>query len=466
VEAEEGLKTRLNKRRLLDNKRNRNFLNAFVGVSEYRILAFLASVACCLAFVNAAVPQVQMYLLGGQILFGTGLIKAALLVVMVSGFLLHPRVKVAAIPLSTWLLCIGFLIVEIGYLIFACGISLGDVLLSYNDYYFLLLIGPALLVFRGAVSERVLIRCSILVFVVCAALAAAQHLTSSPILYTESADGSFSVSSWNFIGEVRAFSLFGSALEFGLLCAFSGALGIALTRTMPIRGALLFLASGLACYTTLTRLCYLVFFGACACSLVLTFGKKPSRGRWQPFLNFLLGIATILIGINSVTSADENTLQDAGSLLGRIDQWSFFSDLYLHSTLAHKMFGLGLVQDKSLLSLYGIVIDNILLALILHIGVVGLVLFGVLLIKMWIYLRREAVATQQPFVIAATSLWATFACTGIFNLLFGSFGAIFALAILCERKSGHRTGSKPARVVGSTGKPVLGSDDWQRATGS
>jgi len=391
-----------------------------------------------------------MYFLGGQILFGGGLIKAILLVIMVSGCVLHPRIRVAAILSSTWLLCIGFLIVEIGYLIFACGMSLGDVLLSYNDYYFLLLVGPALLVFRGAVSERVLIRCTILVFVICAALAAAQHLTSSPILYTESVDGSFSISSWMFGGELRAFSLFGSAIEFGLLCAFSGALGIALTRTMPIRGSLLFLASGLACYTTLTRLSYLVFFGACTCSLVLTFGKKLSRGSWQPLLSFLLGLATIFIGLNSVTSADENVLQDAGSLLGRIDQWIFFSDLYRHSTLAHQMFGLGLVQDKSLLSLYGIVIDNVLLALLLHIGVVGLVLFGVLLTRMWIYLRREAIATQQPFVIAAASLWATFACAGIFDLLFGSFGAIFALAILCERKSGHRTGSEPARVVGST----------------
>jgi hypothetical protein len=51
---------------------------------------------------------------------------------------------------------------------------------------------------------------------------------------------------------------------------------------------------------------------------------------------------------------------------------------------------------------------------------------------MWIYLRREAVATEQPFIIAAASLWATIACAGTFNIVFGSFGAVFALAILCN----------------------------------
>src|SRR5271170_7810595 len=198
-------------------------------------------------------------------------------------------------------------------------------------------------------------------------LAAAQHLTASPILYTESLDGSFKVPSWMFADQLRAFSLFGSALEFGMFCAFSGALGIALARTMPIRGALLTIASALASYTTLTRLCYLIFFGAIASSLIFTFGKRPSRGSWLPFLWFLLGLSTILVGLNSVGSTDPGSLQDAGSLLERLNQWVYFSDLFLHSSLVYQLFGLGLVQSDSLLSSYGMVIDNTLLALLLHV---------------------------------------------------------------------------------------------------
>ena len=425
---------------MLNNKRTRRFqLNALLAVSEYRALALLASALCFVVLVNALVPQFQMYLSGGQTLFGNSVIKTALLVAVAMGCVLHPKVKIATIPWLAWLLCIGYLIVEVIHLTINCGMSIGEALFSYYDSYCSILIGPALLIFRDTVSQRTLVRCSVFIFAVCAMLAAAQHLTASPIVYTESLNGSFYVPSWTFGGQLRAFSLFGAALDLGLFCAFSGALGIALARKMPIRGALLVIASALACYTTLTRLSYLIFFGAVASSLVFTFGKRPSRGSWLPFLWFLLGLSTILLGLNSVSSsADAGTLQDAGSLLERLNQWVHFSDLFLHSSLVYQLFGLGIVQDESIRSTYGMVIDNTLLALLLHIGVVGLVLFGTLLTKMWIYLRREAVVTQQPFIIAAASLWAAITCAGTFNIIFNFFGAIFALAILCDSGEEYR----------------------------
>lgn len=431
---------------MLDNKRTRRFqLNALLALSEYRVLALLASALCFVALVNAIVPQFQMYLSGGRTLFGDSVIKTALLVAVAVGCVLRPKVKIAAVPWLAWLLCIGYLIVEVIHLTMNCGMSLGEALFSYYNYYCLFLIGPALLIFRGAVSQRTLVLCSVFIFAVCATLGAAQHLTASPILYTESLDGSFAVPSWVFADRLRAFSLFGSALEFGLFCAFSGALGIALARKMPIRGALLAIASALACYTTLTRLCYLMFFGAVASSLVFTFCKRPSRGSWLPLLWFLLGLSTILVGLNSVSNTDAGSLQDAGSLLGRLEQWVYFSDLFLHSSLVYQLFGLGLVQSESLLSSYGMVIDNSLLALLLHIGVVGLALFGTLLTKMWLYLRREAVVTQQPFIIAAASLWAAITCAGTFNIVFGFFGAIFALAILCDSREEYPMNLELAR---------------------
>ena len=417
-----------------DNKRRRNFpLTAMLALSEYRFLALLATALCFVALVNAFIPQVQMFVSGGQTLFGNSVVKAGLLVAVAVGCVLHPKVKVATIPWLAWGVCIGYLMVEVAHLTIDCNMTLGEALFSYYDYYCLLLIGPALVVFRGAVSQRILIRSAIVIFTACALVAAAQHMTARPILYTESVDGSFKVPSWMFLDEIRAFSFFGSALEFGFFCAFVGALGIALTRTMPVRGVLLVLASGFACYATITRLCYLIFFGACTCSLVFTFGKKSSRGRWLPFLCFLLAIATILMGLRSA-AADAYTLQDASSLLGRLDQWIYYSNLFLHSPLLYQLFGLGLVQSENLLSSYGMVIDNSVLALLLHVGVVGLALFGTLFVKMWGYLRREAVATRQPFLIATASLWATIACAGTFNIVFNAFGAIFALAILCESK--------------------------------
>ena len=423
----------------MPNKRTRWFqLDALLALSEYRVLALVASILCFVALVNALVPQFLMYLSGGQSLFGGSVIKTVLLVAVVMGCVLRPKLNIATTPWLAWLVCIGYLIVEVIHLTINCGMSLGEALASDYYYYGLFLIGPAMLIFRGAVSQRALVRCSIFIFAVCAMLAAAQHLTGSPIVYTESLDRSFVVQSWIFAGQIRAFSLFGSALEFGFFCAFSGALGIALSRKMPIGGTLLAIASALACYTTLTRLCYLIFVSATASSLVFTFGKKPSRGSWLPLVWFFFGLSTILVGLNSVRSADAGTLQDAGSLLERLDQWVYFSNLFLHSSLVYQLFGLGLVQNEKLLSSYGMIIDNSLLALLLHVGLVGVVLFGTLLTKMWMYLRREAVVTQQPFIVAAASLWAAITCAGTFNIIFGFFGAMFGLAILCDSRDEYR----------------------------
>jgi hypothetical protein len=309
---------------------------------------------------------------------------------------------------------------------------IGDVLQSYNAYYLLLLIGPVLVPFRGAVSERIITRCTVYSFLVCAAIGIAQYSAAQPLLPTDSADGAFQVNSWIFVGQIRAFSLFTSSMNFGMFCALCGALGIALLRRMPVRGILLFIVSGVACFSTLTRLCYLVFVCTCFYALVLTFGKRPARGLWYPVLFFVIGISTILIGLRS-SNSDTGDLQDTASLIQRITQWTYYSELILQSSPPEKVFGAGIVQNEKLLSLYPMIIDNTPLALVLHIGVVGLVLFGVLMIKMWLYLRRKALATEQPFLIAAASFWATLACAGIFNIVFSSFGAVFALAILCEK---------------------------------
>lgn len=408
-------------------------MNKSLDLSIRRMFGFLAATFCLLSLVDGIFPQLQMYLSGGHMLVGNSVIKAVLLATAVLGCLIHTKGQSADLPISTWLLCIGFLLADGLYLTSSRGMSPFDVLQSYNGYYVLLLIGPALLAFRGAAPARVIIRYTVFLLVVCAVIGVAQYLLAKPILYTRSGDGSFSVQSWEFFGKVRAFSLFSSALEFGIFCALCGALGVSLSRTMPTKGWLLVFFSGIACLTTLTRLCYLLFICACVYARILTFGRKPARGLWQPLLYLVLGIATLLAGLVSFTSGEGAALQDSSSVIDRAVQWTYYYDLIARATLTDRMFGLGIVQNDKILPLFPMAIDNIPLALVLHIGFVGLLLFGILLIKMWLYLRREALATQQPFIVAAASLWATLGCAGLFNITFSSFGAVFAIAVLCER---------------------------------
>jgi hypothetical protein len=399
-----------------------------------RMAALLVAALCFLSLVDAIVPQLGLYFFG-QVLIREAAVKAALLAAVVLGCLFLPRIRRAKGPILAWLLCIGYLAVEIRHLTLARGMTLLDVLQSYSVYYLLLLIGPALLVFRGRVSHDVIIRCTVILLLICASIGVAQHLTAQPILYTESTDGTFRVDSWNFFDEVRAFSLFTTALNFGIFCALCGALGLALLRTQRTWGALLFAVSAVACFTTLTRLSYLVFICGCSYALVLTFGKKPTRGLWHPLLYFALGISTIMVGLYMLINSNTSQLQDPSSLLERTGQWIYYWDLVRQSSLADQLFGVGIVQNENIYPLYPMLIDNLPLALVLHIGMVGLAIFGALLIKMWLYLRREALATRQPFVVAAASLWAALACAGIFNIVLSSFGAVFALAVLCRKET-------------------------------
>jgi len=407
-------------------------MNNLLNLSIRRLVAFLVAVLLFFLIVDGAVPQLQMYLMGGNILVGNFIFKVAVLAIAGLGFFVYPKLRYTGLPVLTWLLCIAYLVGDMPHLMSGRGMTLLDVLQSYNAYYALVLIGPVLLAFRGAVSERAIIRCIVFLLPLSAIIGLAQYLTRQPLLPTESSDGAFHINSWIFFDNVRAFSLFSSSMNFGLFCALCGALGVALYRTMPKRAALLFILSAIACFSTLTRLSYLVFACASSYALVLTFGKKAARGLWYPVLYFVLGISTMFVGLISFT-ADESNLGDTGSLIERVAQWGFYSELILQSSSTDKVFGLGIVQNEKLSSDYPMLIDSAPLALVLHLGIVGLMLFGALLVQMWLYLRREALDTKEPFAIAAASFWATLLCAGIFNIVFSSFGSVFAIAILCSK---------------------------------
>jgi hypothetical protein len=410
-------------------------MNEILNLPLSRLVAFFLVVLCLLSLVDGAMSQVQMFLLG-EVPVPEYMVKGLFLVAGLLACLVYRGNQPSGVPRIAWLLCGAYLLLDIAYLTQARGMLLATVLQSYSGYYPLLFIGPILFVFRGSISQRVMLRLTVFLFLICAMIGIIQYLTAQPILYTESADGAFRVDSWYFFDEVRAFSLFSSAMNFGMFCALCGALGVALSRTMPVRGMLLIAASAAACFTTLTRLSYLLFFCVCTYALVLTYGKKSARGQWQPVVYFFAGLATIATGLSSLVSGGTNNLQDASSLLQRIGQWTYYADFLIHSSLADQLFGVGIVQNEKILPLYPMIIDNSPLALILHIGVVGLVLFTVLLVEMWLFLRREALASQQPFAIAAASLWAALACAGTFNIVFTSFGTVFALAVLCRRSPG------------------------------
>jgi len=403
--------------------------------SIYELLATVAMAACLLALVDGASPQLQMFLLSGRMLTNV-FAKVLLVATLAYGLLLNPKIDRSNLPLSTWAMCLAYLILDIGPLMSISDVPISVLLQSYNRYYSYLLLAPAAIVFRGKVSERLIIRGLVWSLVICAVIGFAQHVTVSPLLYTEDNDNQFVVQAWKFFGDVRAFSLFSSGLSFGIFCSLCGALGITLSRDSLSRGVLLTTLAALACYTTLTRNAYLVFFCACSYSAIFTFGKKPTRGLWQPIVYFMLGVGAILVGLATYGNDTASDLQNNSSVFERVIEWTYYSDLLAKTSPGDLLLGLGIVQDATTdQAAAPAPIDNVPLVLVLHIGIVGLIIMSVFMYKTWLYVRREALTHMQPFLIAAVSLWATLACEGLFSTILAPFGIVLALVILCERRS-------------------------------
>lgn len=408
------------------------------GPIYIRAVAFCALVCCLASLVSGLIPQLEMSLLGGSFIVGNSIVKGSLFIFLLLGCLLNPSIRSERYLTITWLAFVLFLICEIGYLSLAYGVPLTSILGSYNAMYLVSLVGIPFLVFKIDVSEKVIVRAVVLTLLVCAVIGLAQYISNQPLLHTESADGAFVVASWNFFGRVRAFSLFDSALEYGIFCALCGALGVALLKRHRMAGVLLLAVSAFACYTTLTRLCYLVFGCACIYAFILTFGKRLTRGLWQPLLFLLFGIGAMVAGLSTNALGSPNGLQDASSLFERIEEWTYGYGLISNASLSHKLMGMGITQNANFSKL-PVIIDSSPLALVLHIGFAGLFLFTLYSIFGWLYLRREAITNKQPFVIAAASLWSTLLCAGLFSIIFSSFGAVFTMAILCKTEKRNET---------------------------
>jgi len=83
-----------------------------------------------------------------------------------------------------------------------------------------------------------------------------------------------------------------------------------------------------------------------------------------------------------------------------------------------------------------VLVDNLYLALTLHIGLVGMVSVLALLWAMWRYLRKETIERPTPLLIGIASFWATFLMTGMFNVQPALYGFWFLIGILVFRRAG------------------------------
>lgn len=431
-----------------------------------RFLSYLFVLVFFLLLVEGVLPQAQMLLFSGNIPVKSVVLKLLLLALVAAFFLLH-------ILRSSNVVCVRRL--AIPYLVFLAYLVLHFTLLreeypadyllqSYNTYYFFLLLLPFAPFL--SVEARTFSRLLMLISAPLLLLGFAQYLGNSPILPVASADRYFSVFSPEYYGKARAFSLFNSGLNYGHFLALLAAFLLChLIRAR--RRAWFFLvpalvAVALACYTTLTRNLYIEFAFTLLTALLLMRRQKfnPSSLRYRLLVAvpFLYGITASVIlfvmPLLELLSGSGALLLKQDSLVIRVQAWLYYLPLWIGSGLKTLLFGVGLIQHERFPLTENVVIDNSFLAIGLHIGVVGLLLWFILMWKLWSYLLtiQGRMPDNMP-VAAMTALWSTWISSGLFNNNFILYAILFTMAFplyLSARRKAFTESGTPALATNAT----------------
>lgn len=404
--------------------------------------AFVAMIAC---IINCALPELEMLLTGGHCPIPIAAIKIACFGLLSCLTLTYGRFDFSASPTGMWLVAMAFLFLDFSYLWLLQGKALAEVVLAYNAYYCPLIFAPLACAFTGRLSQRLATQILVGIFLVCAAIGWAQYIFQTSVIQLASSDGNFRIyaSYWMQEGSatVRSFSIFGTALEYGSFCVLIAAIGIGMCGRANgwIKGVPLYLFAAACCYTTLTRVVYIQLAFATFAAITFTFRRSLRRMIWQPLIGLAVSCFLAFSGIAELVGQTK-TLYDATSLEFRLLQWEVYGEQFLHSQFLQKMLGLGFSQaDKPVIvpvrdDFFGkasnVLIDNMYLAITLHIGLIGLIVIVGLLWAMWRRLRVETVKRPTPILIGITSFCSTFLLTGMFNVQPALYGFWFLIAIM------------------------------------
>jgi hypothetical protein len=401
-----------------------------------------------LALLDGAVPQVEMIATGGRVPVSTVILKVVLFVILALALLWRTKTTRVNVFVVIWIATALYLAFDSLYFSSSLHTSFSDIAIGYNSYYAYLLICPLIATVTDQLCERRVIVFLLSVYFVCFIIGTSQFLLAKPLLYTDSADKSFTaLSLYTVDGNLRAFSLFTSGLAYGGLCCMVGALSIALLMLSRFKklSLALYICAAFACYSTLTRNCYVQFVFASCATLCLTSKKLVRWVKYSPAIFLLLSLLLAWKGISADTStATDSAVTSNISVLLRAAAWVYYTSMYWGASLAGKLFGLGMIQNANATNGVTIPLDNQYLAVLMDIGLVGFVLIFWLQWKMWIRLYKRSITRPSVLTISLAGFWSTFLSVYFYNVALATFCLVFIIAILVQ----------PDRVAGQTKRPI------------
>jgi hypothetical protein len=405
---------------------------------------------------EAALPQLEMAIFSGATPIPDRAPRFLCLVLMLFiGYMQRTFNRISLVPAA---LVVGvFLAADTVFLYLDRSCSFGDVYHAYTLYYFILLLGAMASSLRLKVSPRILTGFVTAGFLISVSFAILQFATNDAILPTQSTDKSFAVDSWHFFGQVRAFGLFASPLNFGVFCCFIGALAVAWCRSLKgfLLGIPILLLAAFGCYATYTRLTIIGFVACVASSIILSVRRLRPFAVWLPVVWLIVAVVAVS-QLGSFGTQGDFGLGNSSSFVQRLSEWAWCWDAFLRASLPEKLLGLGLMPHSgsqaatTATNIAPVAIDNIYAALLVQVGLVGFVVVGFFCWRCWKYLLRRVEEVNSPLVVAVAATWATLTLLGMFNIVLNAMGCLLLLVSVVNSRGNEvvQDTSRPTQALG------------------
>jgi hypothetical protein len=361
--------------------------------------------------VNGALPQVEMAVTGGSLLFMPRQLTL-LILALASMLLLKGRFQHSSLlPLTLVLAC--YFLIEALFLHFVKDISYPAIRTSLECFVFLAIVGAASAV-PLQIRSRHILGFLIAISLACLVISAAQFITNTPVVRTESSDSYFHVQSYQFVDQTRGFSLFTNGLEAGLFYSFMGgiATSFCLRRGSRRIGFILLPLCAFGCYVTYTRLAIVGFIVTFIAVFVLSRRGLSKLSLLLPVFSLLCALLIIIQGLRTEGGAARTDLVSASSLDTRIVAWGIYTGKFMAGSRTDILFGIGqgpytpYTAPNRLENSAPIPIDNAYLLSLLSCGVCGSLLLGVTYWKLWMFLHQRTIHGTDHLVKGIAGIFA------------------------------------------------------------
>jgi O-antigen ligase len=250
--------------------------------------------------------------------------------------------------------------------------------------------------------------------IACFVISVMQFSTGLPIVYESSLDGKFIVTAVHAQGEMRAFSLFGTALQAGIFYCFTGAVGFSMifSGRTKLYGSLVLIASAFGCYSTLTRLMLIIFVYVIGATFVLSGRYRGRLSLFLPLLSVAVGALSIFQSFAISGGSSRSDLANTSSMAARFYEWAYYGDKFIHGSVAQIFLGQGMAAWQPSDSIVRsnaapIAVDNGYLLILMSSGLLGLFVVLLFLGVTWKMLHDKATKGDSSLQLGTAAIFSS-----------------------------------------------------------